>query len=69
MILDRKPQSISLLQDAEKSKRWFKFLARILGVADAETRITPAVSEADYSFFYINAMLHEGDMLNAAAAA
>ncbi|CAB9500269.1 expressed unknown protein [Seminavis robusta] len=59
----------STLQDSNKSRRWFKFLARILGVANSNSRSLPALDEADYAFFYMNAMLHDGEMLNVAAAA
>jgi hypothetical protein len=59
------------LQELRKSRRWFKFLSRMIGAASAvsDGRILPALAEDEYVFFYTNAMLYSNDMINAAAAA
>jgi hypothetical protein len=61
----------SRLHQMRKSRRWFKFLARILGVesSSSDGRIQPSLADEDYVFFYINAMLNNHEMSNAAPAA
>jgi hypothetical protein len=70
-VINNIADAAAQLHESKKSRRWFKFLARIIRAASAASdgRILPALAEEDYVFFYINAMLRNHDMINVAPAA
>ena len=68
-VINNIAESSAQLYEVKRAKKWFTFLSRILGVAATGGRILPALGEDDYVFFYVNAMLHQGDTLTVSPAA
>lgn len=68
-VINNIAESLAQSVEVKHARQWFIFLSQILGVATADEKVMPGLAEDDYVFFYINAMLHQGETLNVAPAA
>jgi hypothetical protein len=69
-VVNNLGDTCSQLWQTKRSGMWFNCLAHILGMAASSSgKILPSIDEDDYMFFYLNSMMHQGNMLSAAPAA